>query len=80
MGSESLTAERLFSRSSQVLGLAWRDGGSHDHGSGVHTNVPDTDTIEWLRVKNNKLDNTFTIKKNKAALQDTRDTRYKMYI
>ena len=35
MGSESLTAERLFSRSSQVPGLAWRDGGSHDHGSGV---------------------------------------------
>ena len=26
-----------------------------------HTNVPDTDTLEWLRVKNNKLDNTFTI-------------------
>ena len=31
------------------------------------TNVPDTDTIEWLRVKNNKLDHTFTIKKIKAA-------------
>ena len=32
-----------------------------------HTNVPDTDTLEWLRVKNNKLDNTFTIKQIKAA-------------
>ena len=32
-----------------------------------HTNVPDTDTLEWQRVKNNKLDNTFTVKKIKAA-------------
>ena len=32
-----------------------------------HTNVPDTDTLQWHRVKNNKLDNTFTIRKIKAA-------------
>ena len=32
-----------------------------------HTKVPETDTLEWHRVKNNKHDNTFTIKKVKAA-------------
>ena len=32
-----------------------------------HTKVPETDTLEWHRVKNNKLNNTFTIKKVKAA-------------
>ena len=32
-----------------------------------HTEVPDTDTLEWVRVRNNKLNNTFTIKKIKNA-------------
>ena len=32
-----------------------------------HTEVPDTDTLEWVRVRNNKLDNTFTIKQIKNA-------------
>ena len=29
--------------------------------------VPEKDTLEWHRVKNSKLDNTFTTKKVKAA-------------
>ena len=32
-----------------------------------HTEVPEVDTLEWVRVRNNKLDNTFTIKKIKNA-------------
>ena len=32
-----------------------------------HTEVPEVDTLEWQRVRNNKLDNTFTIKKIKNA-------------
>ena len=32
-----------------------------------HTEVPEVDTLEWQRVRNNKLDNTFTTKKIKNA-------------
>ena len=32
-----------------------------------HTEVPEVDTLEWVKVRNNKLDNTFTIKKIKNA-------------
>ena len=32
-----------------------------------HTEVPKVDTLEWAKVRNNKLDNTFTIKKIKNA-------------
>ena len=32
-----------------------------------HTEVPEVDTLEWQRVKNKNLDNTFTIKKIKNA-------------
>ena len=28
-----------------------------------HTDVPEVDNLEWVKVRNNKLDNTFTIKK-----------------
>ena len=32
-----------------------------------HTKVPEVDTLEWVKVRNNKLDNIFTIKKIKNA-------------
>ena len=32
-----------------------------------HTEVPEVDTLEWVKVRNNKLGNTFTIKKIKNA-------------
>ena len=34
-----------------------------------HTDVPEVDTMVWSMVRNNKLDNTFTIKKIKNAFQ-----------
>ena len=32
-----------------------------------HTDVPEVDNLEWVKVRNNKLDSTFTIKKIKNA-------------
>ena len=32
-----------------------------------HTDVPEVDNLVWSKVRNNKLDNTFTIKKIKNA-------------
>ena len=34
-----------------------------------HTTVPETDSMDWSKVKNNRLDKTFTIKKVKAAFR-----------
>ena len=34
-----------------------------------HTDVPEVDNMAWSKVRNNKLDNTFTIKKIKNAFQ-----------
>ena len=34
-----------------------------------HTDVPEVDNMVWTKVRNNKLDNTFTIKKIKNAFQ-----------